>query len=253
MPVRHLSTTKIAEAVGCHPNTVRLYEQWGFLPPIPRSAKGYRLYTRDHLAQMQLARTAFNTPWPGRAIRRSVLELVKHAAGGDLGGALELAYRHLGVVQAELAQANAAVRLVERWRDGATISAEGPELRIADAARLLGLSTDVLRNWERDGLLEVGRHPNNRYRLYSPAEIARLRVIRMLRNAGYSTMSILRMLSQLDADADTDLRKALDTPREDEDILYATDRWLSTLRDQEQRALQIIHLLEERMQTQTAR
>jgi len=247
MPVRHLSTAKIAAAVGCHPNTVRLYEKWGLIPPVPRSPKGYRLYTREHLDQMLLARTALNSPWPGKAIRHSVTALVKFAAGGDLGGALEMAYRHLGVVQAELAQANAAVRLVERWVDGVTVAQGSMDLRIADAARLLGLSTDVLRNWERDGLLEVPRHSSNRYRLYGPPEIARLRVIRMLRSAGYSTMSILRMLSQLDEDINTDPRKALDTPREDEDIYYAADRWLSTLQEQEQRALHLIRIIEERL------
>ena len=46
MPYNALSTTKIARAAGCHPNTVRLYEQWGFLPPVERSPSGYRLYTQ---------------------------------------------------------------------------------------------------------------------------------------------------------------------------------------------------------------
>jgi DNA-binding transcriptional MerR regulator len=80
-------TNKIAKAVGCHPNTVRLYEQWGLIPPAKRSANGYRIYTQEHLDQMRLARTALNTPWPGKAIRRSGTAIVLQAAGGDLGGA----------------------------------------------------------------------------------------------------------------------------------------------------------------------
>ena len=32
-----------------HPNTVRLYEEWGFLPPVPRAPNGYRLYDQRHL------------------------------------------------------------------------------------------------------------------------------------------------------------------------------------------------------------
>jgi DNA-binding transcriptional MerR regulator len=40
----YLRTSEISQAVGVHPNTVRLYEQWGFLPPIPRSLSGYRLF-----------------------------------------------------------------------------------------------------------------------------------------------------------------------------------------------------------------
>ena len=39
----------LTSAVGVHPNTVRLYEAWGFLPPIPRSRSGYRLFSETHL------------------------------------------------------------------------------------------------------------------------------------------------------------------------------------------------------------
>lgn len=37
MPRTYLSTTQIARAIGVHPNTVRVYEAWGFLPVVPRS------------------------------------------------------------------------------------------------------------------------------------------------------------------------------------------------------------------------
>ncbi len=250
MPYHRLSTAKIARAVGCHPNTVRLYERLGLLQPAPRSRSGYRLYTPAHLAQMRLARTALNSPWAGRAIRRSASELVRVAASGDLGGALERAYRHLALVQAELAQAEAAAQLLERWAQGAPTDATARSLRIGETARLLGLSADVLRNWERNGLLRVPRHPQNGYRQYSQAEIARLRVIRMLRNAGYSTMAILRMLLQLEQGLPGDLRQALDSPRQDEDVYSAADRWLSTLADHQQRAYQMIDLLEERIRSE---
>lgn len=76
----YLRTSDIARAVGAHPNTVRLYEEWGFLPPIPRSPAGYRMYTEDHLDQMHLARTSLQGPWPGRKIKDSALRLVRLAA-----------------------------------------------------------------------------------------------------------------------------------------------------------------------------
>jgi DNA-binding transcriptional MerR regulator len=49
MKSRTLRTSDAAKAVGVHPNTVRLYEEWAFLPPIPRS---YLLFTAVHLDQM---------------------------------------------------------------------------------------------------------------------------------------------------------------------------------------------------------
>jgi DNA-binding transcriptional MerR regulator len=240
-----LRTSDVAKAVGVHPNTVRLYEEWGFLPPIPRSASDYRLFTEAHLDQMRLARTALHGPWPGRNIKQSALALVRRAASDDLGGALEQAYNHLALVQAERAQAEAAAKLLERWAQGAAADATAEPLWIGEAARLLGVTTDVLRNWERNGLIKVPRNPHNRYRLYGAAEIGRLRIIRMLRRAGYSMMAILRMLLQLDQGKGEGLRQVLDTPRPDEDVYSAADRWLSTLAAQEQRALDLITQLEE--------
>ena len=40
-----LSTSQIARAVGLHPNTIRVYESWGMLSPVPRDPRnGYRRY-----------------------------------------------------------------------------------------------------------------------------------------------------------------------------------------------------------------
>ncbi len=221
----------MATAVGVHPNTVRLYEAWGLLPAIPRSSSGYRQFTEAHIDHMRLARKAFVGAWPGRPIRRAAVATVKRAASGDLGGALEQAYELLAVVQAERALAESAVRLLQRWAQGV-------------ASELLGVSRDRLRSWERNGLVHVPRDPANGYRRYGAAEIGRLRVIRMLRRAGYSPMAILRMLLQLDRGAAEDLRELLDTPRSDEDVYSAADRWLSTLTTWEERACEMITLLE---------
>jgi excisionase family DNA binding protein len=239
----YLTTAEVARAVGVHPNTVRLYEAWGFLPPIPRDPRnGYRRFAQQHLAQMRLARTALQWPYPGG--KEPVLALVHRAASGDLGGALEHAYLYLAQVQAARARAEAAATLLERWAQGVPADATARLLRIGEVAERLGLSRDTLRNWERNGLLDVPRDPRNGYRLYRAADIARLRVIRMLREAGYSTMAILRMLLQLDRGESDSPRTALDTPRSDEDILSVADQWLSTLSAQERRARDIIAQLE---------
>jgi hypothetical protein len=58
-------------------------------------------------------------------------------------------------------------------------------------------------------------------------------------------MAILRMMLQLDRGETTDLRRALDTPRPDEDVSSASDRWLSTLATQEEVARRLASLLAE--------
>jgi DNA-binding transcriptional MerR regulator len=106
----------------------------------------------------------------------------------------------------------------------------------------------MLRNWEANGLLRVLRDPATGYRCYGPREIARLRIIRMLLVSGYSTMAILRMLLYFDAGHAADARTLLDTPPPDEDIVYVSDRWLTTLRSHEERARRLLAMLEARLQ-----
>jgi len=245
MPSQYLRTSDIAKAVGVHPNTVRLYEQWGLLPPIPRTPSGYRQFTPFHLDQMRLARLAFTGPWHGRLLRKSIVAVVKQAAIGDVTGARNMADTHLALARSERAQAEAAADFLERWAAGKAVEPMLTPLQIGAATRLLDVTADRLRNWERNGLIRVPRDPDNGYRRYGAAEIGRLRVIRLLRSAGYSTMAILRMMLYFDQGQRDGLRKALDTPRPDEDIVFAADRWLTALAEAQEQAMSINVQLDE--------
>lgn len=242
---QYLRTSELARAAGIHPNTVRLYEQWGLIPPVERSPAGYRRFTQFHLDCLLLARMIYEGDYPGTPIRKSGTKILLKAVSGDLGGALELAYQHKALVLAERAQAEAAVSLLERWAQGTSVDDTNSRMHIGETAARLGVTIDMLRNWERNGLIEVPRSHGNGYRLYGAEEIGRLRVIRMLSRAGYSQMAILRMIIQLDAGQTEDLRQALDTPGPGEDVFSASDRWLTTLTYQEERAIAIIIYLEE--------
>ena len=238
-------TSEIAQAVGVHPNTVRLYEEWGYLQPVPRTPSGYRKFSEDHLDQMRLIRLLMNFTWMGGEIRRTAYAVINNAAEGDLGGALEIAYRLRVLILTERAQAEAAADFLENWAQGSAIEARDKPRRIGEVARLLNVSTDRLRNWERNGLIDVPRNPLNGYRFYRTREIGRLRVIRTLSQARYSQMAILRMLMRLDQGETVNLRGVLDTPREDEDVFFATDQLLSALAGLERKTQQVIALLGE--------
>jgi DNA-binding transcriptional MerR regulator len=240
----YFKTSDLARAAGVHENTVRRYVDWGLLPPVDRAPNGYRRFTKRHLECLLLDRLVMEGGYPGKSIHRSGAEIIQTAVRDDWGGALEQAYQHLATVKSEQAQADAAVELLERWVKGRQADITGKNLRIGETAKLLGVSNDVLRNWERNGLLDVPRQESNTYRLYGQQEISRLRVIRMLVNAGYSLMAILRMLLQLERGETRDLRQVLDTPQPDEDVYMASDRWLSTLKYEEERARKIIDYIE---------
>jgi DNA-binding transcriptional MerR regulator len=239
MPAKYLKTHDIANAVGVHLNTIRLYEEWGFLPPIPRAKNGYRQYNLMHLEQAKLARMALQWPYVGD--KMLLIDLVKSAASGDFGMAMELAYQYLAYVRVERTYAESAIEFLERWAAGHLMDTPRQKVNIKQAAKHLNVTVDMLRNWERNGLIDVPRDPANQYRLYGTVEFGRLRVIRMLVQSGYSLMAILKMLLQFDAGKRENLREALDLPREeDEYIDVIANRWLSSLVDLEKRAQSII-------------
>jgi len=47
-------------------------------------------------------------------------------------------------------------------------------LTVKQAAQLLGVSPDTLRNWDRAGKFTPSRHPINGYRLYRRSDLDRL-------------------------------------------------------------------------------
>jgi DNA-binding transcriptional MerR regulator len=235
-----LRTSDIARAVGIHPNTVRMYEQWGLLPPIPRTPKGYRQYNNLHLEQVKLIRLALKCTMLWGEIAKAAYGSVRSSAAGDKHGALELAYRLLEQVKLEKAQAEIAVELLSQWTPQIHDTREEGLLHITEAAKVLNVTVDMLRNWERNGLIRVPRHPESGYRLYGQNEINRLRIIRTLLRAKYSAMAVLRMMRHLDMGQDQDLRHVLDTPEQEEDVLSISDRWLSALSEVEAHAREFI-------------
>ncbi|MCA0458859.1 MAG: MerR family transcriptional regulator [Chloroflexi bacterium] len=238
MAPKHIRTTDIARLLGVHVNTIRLYEAWGFLPPIPRGTNGYRLYTRMHVEQAKLTQLAAR--WPYIVADKKLLgDLVRSAANGDLGMAMELAYLYLAHVRVERTLAEAAVEFLERWAAGHLMDTARQKMHIRQAAAHLNVTVDMLRNWERNGLIDVPRDPANGYRLYGSAEFGRLRVIRTLVHAGYSMMAVLQMMRQFDAGKTDNLREALNVPLENsanEYIEVVADRWLTSLVALEERA-----------------
>lgn len=253
--MNYLSTSDLARAVGVHPNTVRRYVERGILPPVERSPAGYRRFTRRHLDCLRAACLAYRGPYPGKVIFDCGSQVAQAVVGGDLVGALALARRRLMLTQAERAHADLAVALLERWAshaDDAPDDTTARPPRIGQVARLLGVSIDIVRSWDRNGLIDIPRDPENGYRRYGAPQISRMRIIRMLSRAGYSTAAILRMLIQLDSGDTANLRRALDTPRPDEDVYLASDRWLSTLAEQEQRSHALLALIVELSQSRDA-
>lgn len=249
--IKTYRTAEIAELIGVHPNTVRLYEKLELIPRPERKANGYRVFTEFHLEQFRLARTAFQIEVLQNGLRSKIVEVVKTSAKGDFDRALSLAEEYLCGVRRERDNAEESIRLVQQ-----ILSGDQEEnihcLRRKEVSDFLSISMDTLRNWELNGLLTVKRKQNG-YRIYVDEDIRQLKIIRTLRCANYSLESILRMLRQLSVDPGADIKAALNTPMPDDDIISVCDKLIHSLSAAECNALDIMEKLRERIKSPACR
>jgi DNA-binding transcriptional MerR regulator len=70
--------------------------------------------------------------------------------------------------------------------------------RSGELARLAGLSTDTLRNYERIGVLAHPPCNTNGYRVYSAGSLDRVLVVQRALRAGFSLAELTRILGQRD-------------------------------------------------------
>lgn len=236
-------TSEVAAIIGIHPNTVRLYEELKLIPKPERQPNGYRIFTDFHIEQFKLVRLALQIEVLQNGLRKKIIEMLKVSATGDFDSALALTKEYLHQIKKERANAEEAIKITNQILSGDT-----PEithfLKRKEVSTYLDISMDSLRNWEMNGLLTIKRKENG-YRVYTNEDIQILKIIRSLRCANYSLESILRMLLQLSQNPNIDIKKALDTPEEDTDIITVCDTLITSLLATEVNAQELITELEE--------
>ncbi|WP_339176260.1 MerR family transcriptional regulator [Solibacillus sp. FSL R5-0691] len=236
-------TKEIATLVGLHPNTVRIYEEWGFISPVPRKANGYRIYSDTHLFQLKIARTIFRCEIVQGDIRKKAREIVYACGKEDFIKAEQLTINYLANLEREYSHALAATKIVERWlKEESTVSSCTYSRK--EVALLLDSTPEAVRNWERNGLIKVPRLDNGN-RLYGERELEQLRIIRSLRSAHYSINAILRLLKQIQQPS-PDIVAILNSPTDEEDIVSVTDQLGTSLLDAIADAKDTLALLHEK-------
>lgn len=220
-------TSEIAKQTGLHPNTIRFYEEIGFLTKPVRLPNGYRVYTQLHLEQVRFIRLALRAEVQQNGLRECVIGIIRLCAAGRWSKAMKETKRYLLQLDQEIAYANGAIRSVETM-----LSSASPEnctfQKRSEAAQSLDITVDTLRNWERNGLINSSRILNG-FRVYSPQDMERLLIIRTLRSANYSLSAILRLMQRLSRSRNVPIGEALNTPDENEEIVSVCDHLLSAL------------------------
>ena len=220
-------TGEIASLVGLHPNTIRLYEQIGFLTKPERLPNGYRIYTEMHLEQVRCARLALRAEVLQNGLRKRAVEIIRLSAAQEFDAAQRQTQAYIEQIDREILLAQGAIRSVENMICHQLPPAAPPRRR-SEAAGVLGITIDTLRNWERNGLASIRRMPNG-YHVYEAADIQRLLIIRTLRCANYSLSAILRLTGRLASAETLCVADALNRPAENEEIVSVCDHLLGAL------------------------
>lgn len=231
-------TVDIARMFDIHVNTVRLYEKCRLIPRPERLSNGYRVFTDLHVEQLKLARAALQAEVLQNGLRKKAVDIIKTSASGDYEKAAELTQDYMEQVEREISNAEEAIQITHKLLSSMEIESHEKDLLLTrkDTADYLQVTIDTLRNWELNGLFTVKRLENG-YRVYTADDLQRLKIIRSLRCANYSLSSILRMLNALSIDPGTNIREIINTPKQDDDIITACDKLLSSLQDAKENAL----------------
>lgn len=193
----YLRPVDLARAGHISVQQVRNYEAGGMIPPAERSAGGYRLYTQKHLAALTATRSlAGGFGWP-RA--RAIMQAVHR---GDLSAALALIderHAELASKRIQVEQALGALSTLAAQAAPPASTRHARRLRVGEAAKQVGVRVSALHFWEQQGLLHPARDASSRYRLYDEQQMGRLRVVVLLREAGYDFAVIHTTLDELAA------------------------------------------------------
>jgi len=196
----YLRTKDLAEAAQISVQQVRNYEANELLPAAERSASGYRRYTRQHLVALKTARSLM--AGYGRVLAQQIMQAVHR---GKLDHALALIderHAELAGTRLQAEQTLAALRTLAgqpaaRGSTHYNYLRFSQPLRVGEAAKQVGVRVSALHFWEQQGLLQPVRDKISHYRLYDEQQMRRLRVVVLLREAGYDFGAIHTTLDEL--------------------------------------------------------
>lgn len=236
-------TSQVGKITGIHPNTVRLYEELGLIPKPQRLPNGYRVFTDVHIEQIKLLQTGLKVAILQSGLRKKIIHIIKLSANGEFAQAIISTNEYINQVQKEQQNAEEAIRITENLLSGVIEDDSKFYLTRKQAAKHLGITIDTLRNWELNGLYAVKRKENG-YRIYTKEDINQFKIIIALRCANYSLAAILRMLQEKSHNPTINIKKALNTPKANDDIISVCDELITSLQTAKKSAETMLTQLE---------
>jgi len=222
---------ELANLYNIHPNTIRLYERLGYISPAKRCKNNYREFSQLHVMQIKICRCIFGYPFTNRRIRNAGNEVMWAAAKKQWDLGKQYANDYIQVIEQEIDLAQKTADVLQKWASPEKIikNFEGHKsLSRKEIAELLGITVEAVRNWERNYLISSDIKGQTGEVRYRGIDLDRLKVIYMLRQAGYSMTSIHHSISMYDKGQSDKVLTALNEPEPD-DLISVGDRWLYEL------------------------
>lgn len=191
----YLRTIDLARAVGIGVQQIRNYEAYGLLPPCERSKSGYRLYTQQHLAALKTGKDLGRGYGWQRAL--AIMQAVHQGKIADALALIDKRHAELADTRLQIEQTLAALQGFAVQTPDLAPARHARQLRVGEAAQQVGVRVSALRFWEQQGLLHPVREQNSRYRFYDEQQMRHLRVVALLRAAGYRFDVIHSVLHEL--------------------------------------------------------
>lgn len=234
---------ELSELTGVKAGTIRFYEKSGFLEAVERLPNRYRVYNGHHVYQVRVCRLVFGG-FVNRRLRRASLKVIEAARSWDPDAYEEAARGYLKEIQEESEETQSVIRFALAYAKGKG-EPELPEVLYTkkQAAELVRVTEESIRNWERNGLLLP--LPPYQKRLYPQAAVNRMYLIRLLLDTGYSIMTIFRFLQSMDSGEYADAEKLLIEPEGGEDLQSKADYYLQALAELRQKAEALYGMLVE--------
>ena len=236
-----LKIGRLSQLTGVKAGTIRFYERCGFLEPARRLPNGYRVFCGRHIYQIRICRLVFGG-FVNRRLRRISRDVLQASRDWDPAAYRLAAERYLQAVREDIERTGKAVDIVlDKLQE--TGDDEGMSYTKKQAADLVGVTPEAVRNWERNSLL-VQRAAYEK-RLYSRKELDRMYVIRLLLDNGYSMMAVRSFFAEFDIGGGAQAAGLLMEPGEREELIYRADRYMETLRRTEEKAVRLCALADE--------
>lgn len=171
---------EIARELNISTSALRHYESWGVVPAPERATNGYRLYTEVHLAYFRCLRAMF--PGFGVAITCKALKYIQNE---NLDAAFWLVGKEQAALQHEKQVADQTLAVLQEPELPITSKKLKNHMTIGEVAAFANVQESAIRHWEKEGLLQPLRNPENGYRVFTPMHIRQILLISTLRRTVY--------------------------------------------------------------------